>query len=123
MKWTVKVNSFIGVAPGAEHHYGYLQPPDKRENPNIMGGAHGWPPNPISVEGVLDEESAKRLSTDDFVYKAGMESSRFFSREAAMAAAIEQFQRLAEPGDVLVSHYDDMVYDEPTELARKEALS
>lgn len=117
--WRLKTSSFVGVLSYAQHYMGTLQPPDKRDNPNIFGGEYGWGPDPIQIEAILTKEYAKRLSTPDFTYKEGWENSRFFSKEEVVAAGIAQFLKIAEPGDILMSEYDYLAAgDEP--LATKE---
>lgn len=117
--WRLAVSTFVGTLSYAEHYMGTLRPPDKRDNPNIFGGKYGWGPDPVQVEYVLDEETAKRLSTDDFTYKVGWECSRFFSHEDVVAAGIAKFMELAEPGEILLSEYDYLT-DGDKPLATKE---
>jgi hypothetical protein len=121
MKWRLDVSTFKGVVAYAQHYVGYLQPPDKRSNPNIFGGEHGWPPDKVAVESELTAEYAKRLSTDDFTYREGWLNGRYFSYDEVVAQAIVQFQELAEPGDTLVGYRDDLTDDDPAVLAAKEA--
>lgn len=120
-KWTFQVSTFVGVLSYAEHYLGFLRAPDKRANPNIIGGEYGYPPQPEAVSYVLDEATAKRLSTDDFKYRAGWDCEKFFSNEAAIEALKKRFLEIAEPGDYLVGYINDLTDDEPTVLARKEA--
>lgn len=117
--WRLKVQSFVGLLAWAQHYFATLQPPDLRENPEIWGGEYGWPPNPVEVEAILSEENAVRLSTEDYTYKPGLPCERFFSREEVTAAAIEQFLKLAEPGDILVTEHEWMT-GRRTPLATKE---
>jgi hypothetical protein len=126
--WKLQISTFVGILAYAQHYMGYLKPPDKRENPNIIGGKYGYPPQPIEVESILTKERAKALSTDDFTYKAGTESGRYFTRAEVIEAAKAQFLKLAEPGDELIGWLDDLTDDPETEgfdeekvILRKEA--
>jgi hypothetical protein len=99
LRWGCNLLSFEGVVLSASHYM-----------VEIVGGRIR-----AEVEYVMDEKDAARLSTFDFTEKPGRTTTRFFSRESALAAAILAFEVLAGPGDIMTmgAYLDEVVAKGP----------
>jgi len=117
--WRLETQSFVGVLAYATHYMGTLHRPWQPDVPNTEQ------PGPITVESMLEPERAEALSTEDFEYKPGVECERYVDHESMVEAAISQFLRLAEPGDVLVSNFDYLTgryEDEPERVLASKTV-
>ena len=112
-RWDLEISSFVGTLSYAEHYMGRI----KR---SLYQAVDGEPDAAysayeiVTLDYVLDEDAAKRLSTDDYTWDAGDTSTRFFSRDSVVESAIRAMDQFAVEGEWLEDY--DFVKDEDIAL-------
>lgn len=115
--WHLDVTSWRGVTPGATHYYGIIQDDD------FDGPRH-------EILRVLDEAGARALSApdrygirDDFLWKAGDDTSRFDSKEELVAAAIALFKEESPDWDTTVAAPGERLWNRSSIYVEREILA
>jgi hypothetical protein len=93
--WTLKVSRFESEAPYDPHWYGSLW---------VEGVEPAATRDGCRLEYVMTAEHATTFNTQDSwaSYTQGATSERFLTREELLAAAMKEFEKRAQNGDVLV---------------------
>lgn len=106
--WTLEIQSFKGIVPGAVHFMGYIQRDVYRKIPNEH--AWYWFHQRVRLEHPLTSEEIRSMPKDDREFwDAGDWQGRFWSEEDVIVAALAVFPLVADEGDWLIHNegYDD----------------
>jgi hypothetical protein len=93
--WYLQITSWSGIVGWAKHFYGTFEP--------ARGGDYLQEVKRVHVEHPMSREEAEEESDrDDFKYKPGYITVKFWNREQVIECAIEQWQKIAAEGDALI---------------------
>ena len=103
----LKISTFIGLSVGAKHYYGKLHVFSKSDkNGTVRGGYGAWrhPHDGKEVTYIVNEDQSNQFKElkDDWAPEEGDKSSRFWDKKSLIIHAVEMFNGLFDPTDLLV---------------------